>query len=504
MNMQLRDAFLPLVLGALSQAAFAQEPAHLGAHARVLPSGLEVHAELRGASGRAFTLLAAPHDDGPFDTGRAIVLGKGRLHRDGSGSWSGLLPRTRGIDVELCAIYRAGASVAHSSEARLPLGGASECFELDVDYSNGPDEPVAGQIIHDEWLLAGVRVSADSAFGGSPDLAIVFDSGEVTGGDTDLATPGYGPGNDTALGNLLILAENDIGAEDGFVDDPDDDAGGGVIAFEFLFGPAKVCSITLVDIDDALPTELRFHHTGGGMETIPVPNLGDNSVQRLVFHQEDLTRMEVAFGGSGAIAGVEIAPCPIVLTFEESPFGIPLGFGAGLEITDQYAAMGLTISANNAVASHPDKAILFDSGHPTGEDEDLQTPGYGLNNDTPLGMILIIAEDDVDADMDDLVDDPDDEELGGQIFFDFDRDITFWGGTVLDVDGTERDAFRVYDGSGTLLASLDLENLGDNSVQRVALDTPVSGVRRVELVLGGSGAVTRLRWCPDDAGGVEE
>ena len=132
-----------------------------------------------------------------------------------------------------------------------------------------------------------------------------------------------------------------------------------------------------------------------------------------------MVRMEVEFGGSGAIAEVLVAPCPLVLTFEEETFGKPLDLLPGTWITDQFADLGINISAANDNPMHPNKAILFDTINPTGEDDDLITPGPGLNNDTPLGKVLIIAEDDVDADNDGYVDDPDDEAGGGRITFDF-------------------------------------------------------------------------------------
>ena len=56
---------------------------------------------------------------------------------------------------------------------------------------------------------------------------MIFDTANPTGGDTDLATPGYGLGNDTALGNVVILSE------DADSSDPDDNAGGGTLTFTY-------------------------------------------------------------------------------------------------------------------------------------------------------------------------------------------------------------------------------------------------------------------------------
>ena len=193
-------------------------------------------------------------------------------------------------------------------------------------------------------------------------------------------------------------------------------------------------------------------------------------------------------------------PCPKLVNFDERTLGQPLDLKTGENITTQFLDLGLTIDANNATSGHPDKAILFDSENPTGGDFDLQTPGFGVDNDTPLGKILIIAENDVDANMDGLVDDPDDEQHGGEMNFRFATDVRFIGATILDVDGTRADSFNLYDAADVLITTIPIQILGDNSVQILSSDPPIDGVRRAELVLGGSGAVTRLRFCPTPAG----
>lgn len=55
----------------------------------------------------------------------------------------------------------------------------------------------------------GFNFSAVNAHPSHPDKLIIFDSncpGGCSGGDSDLRTPGSGPGNDTAQGNLIIIA----------------------------------------------------------------------------------------------------------------------------------------------------------------------------------------------------------------------------------------------------------------------------------------------------------
>jgi hypothetical protein len=402
------------------------------------------------------------------------------------------------LDIHLQAVtYQDGA--LEEAGSVVPLDGLPLCEMLDFDYTIGQQEPVPGEVVSQQWALVGMHVSALNNVAGHPDLAIVFDSGAPTGGDTDLATPGPGIGNDTAMGQLLILAENAVDADaDDLIDDPDDEAGGGIVRFDFD-EPYDACSITLVDVDDSGPSEVRFYtDLLLPPDVLAVPNVGDNSVQKLAFQKFGLVRIDVAFAGSGGIAEMELVPCPKLVNFDERTLGVPLDIQVGETITTQFQDLGLTIETDNAVPGHPDKAILFDSENPTGEDTDLVTPGYGIGNDTPLGKVLIIAEDDVDADMDGLVDDPDDEELGGIINFKFDNDIIFQGATILDVDGSRSDAFNLYNAADVLLGSFPIQALGDNSVQNLFLAPGVPGVRRIEVVLDGSGAVTRLRFCPQN------
>lgn len=71
----------------------------------------------------------------------------------------------------------------------------------------------------------------------------VFDSANPTGGDPDLATPGYGPNNNQSLGNIVIIQENlKSGAA------PDDDADGGIILV-LWDNPVTLDSIQIVDVE---------------------------------------------------------------------------------------------------------------------------------------------------------------------------------------------------------------------------------------------------------------
>ena len=496
----------------LVQAANQPGEAGLNVFYETDPVGFKVTAQVEGATGPGFALVAGFGDTAQNPFGLKVVA-YGLLDASGSGlavtfvNEQIIAAATKGIFLR--AAYLDGPTIAFTPVADTLLGTAPFCELLDFDYQPGPDpdsDMVAGLTIDNQWDEIGITISAVNSAPGHPDRSILFDTGNPTGGDTDLATPNLGAfGNDTALGNALIIAENEIGAP-GLVTNPDDEAAGGSLIFDFK-EPATICSVTLLDIDEVPGTELRFYRNGDLVtpdETMAILSLGDGSVQTVTFQEDDVDRFEVFFAGSGAIPMLELVPCPRIIDFDETSTGIPLAFQAGEELTDQYANIGVTISAVNDWVSggspgqnHPDKAILFDSENPTGGDTDLLTPNPGaVGNDTPLGFVVIVAEDDVDTSpADGFVDDPDDEAAGGEIRFEFDQSVTILGARVLDVDGMELDFLRYFDEFDMEIASILIPDKPDGNVQ--IIDTNISGVRKVVLDLGGSGAITRLRFCPD-------
>jgi len=154
-----------------------------------------------------------------------------------------------------------------------------------IDFeTDGEGNPLAaGTVIDDEYQNLGVTISA-TQFG-----AMIFDSANVTGGDTDLAT-------DTE-GNILIISE------DGDSSDPDDNAGGGVITFD-LDNAVDFNSINLVDIEEA-GGEVRTTDTDGNVTTTAIPAPGDGSLQTLNIDDSDVVKIEVDLVGSGAISGLD-------------------------------------------------------------------------------------------------------------------------------------------------------------------------------------------------------
>ncbi len=164
-----------------------------------------------------------------------------------------------------------------------------------------------------------------------------------------------------------------------------------------------------------------------------------------------------------------------------------------------------TLSVLNG-GSGPHSLILFDSAHPSGEDEDLGTPnetsggpGVGVagesgqpgENGEAFGNLLVIAEDLVDANpADGRVDDPDDEAGGGSIRFTFDEPAAVDGLMLIDIDENSRAGFTLYHGE-TLVGTSQAGALGDNSAELIQL-AEYGAITRLDVDLADSGGIAYI------------
>lgn len=200
-----------------------------------------------------------------------------------------------------CAL--AIASLAHAAPVTI---------DFETDALGAP--LVAGTIIDDEYAAAGVTIRAENHTATHPDLAVIFDSANPTGGDNDLATPGTGPNNTVALNNILIIAERGADRGDGIIDAAPDDEGNrpaGYIDFDLDF-IATGASIVLIDIEETGGT-IDFRTITEGLVTINIPATGNNSVQTIAYDDAAFTGFRVNLAGSGAVGGLDIVPTPASL-----------------------------------------------------------------------------------------------------------------------------------------------------------------------------------------------
>jgi len=218
--------------------------------------------------------------------------------------------------------------VAVLSFIRAPIAGAEViCIDFEEFV---PGQVVVGELPGGGTIDAGLfsHVVFSIASEGPHNSLVIFDSSHPTGGDFDLGTPHQdfgGPGvglggaagtpgeNAQPLGNVLIIAEDlhDFSPEDGLVDDPDDEARGGLITADFPV-PVTVDYIKILDMDDrARGSSIKLYDEVSLLADIDIPLLGDNSVQTIDLHgYHDLTRMEIFFRGSGAIAELQFHTTP--------------------------------------------------------------------------------------------------------------------------------------------------------------------------------------------------
>ena len=141
----------------------------------------------------------------------------------------------------------------------------------------------AGTKITDQF--SGLTISADG-FG-----AMIFDTANPTGGDTDLASDN--------LGNVLILSE------DGDSSDPDDDAKGGTFYFTWD-DSVNIDSIGLLDVEESGGSITLYGSNESLLGSFDISNLTNDGGTALVdINLNNVSRMEVTLIASGAITDVQ-------------------------------------------------------------------------------------------------------------------------------------------------------------------------------------------------------
>lgn len=271
--------------------------------------------------------------------------------------------------------------------------------------------------------------SGDGA--GSPNDAMIFDSNNPTGGDYDL---GY-----NGLGNILIISE------DNDASDPDDNAGGGVITFDFD-APSDLQNIRLLDIEENGGSIKLFDADGNLIKTVAIPAAGNNSNQLIDLEATDVAVMEIHLAGSGAVDDLcwkpgEPAPEPASLAGRyfcdendnDVDDGEPGIVGAVVELLDAAGNVIATTTTDDngdyiftdldagtyAVRFAPDATGKTFVAPDVGGDDTVDSDVDPANGTT--GPIMLMAGEDK-KDVDAGVEDPGTATLGGRYFCDDDFD----------------------------------------------------------------------------------
>lgn len=186
--------------------------------------------------------------------------------------------------------------------------------------------------------------------------------------------------------------------------------------------------------------------------------------------------------------------CAHVIDFDD--------FEAGTIIDNEYTPL-ITVSADN-LGGGPDVAVIFDTLHPTGGDLDLGGPFNSKNpgladNHMPNKVLIIHETHNCDAL---TCDNPDDEgsRPAGRFYFDFSTAVRLDSIDFFDVETAENgnrpeNSIRLFDAAGSELmpgAFYTPDTGGDNMWDRLMFN--VEGVQRIELNLGGSGAIDNIAY----------
>ncbi|MEM7244113.1 MAG: hypothetical protein AAF533_02150 [Acidobacteriota bacterium] len=184
------------------------------------------------------------------------------------------LNRTNGVRIRLTAVPE-GASCDGDCDAFGFEGGDDDGGLADVVFPNAPF----------------------SVFG-SPGPAILFDSENPSCEDDDLRTPGIGTANTMPRGQVLITQE--LGSDCR----PDDERSGSVIQIVYD-EDHDFRSVGILDGDERRSFVATYDADGSELCEIEIPQLDDNSWQRVECPSTGVRMVEIRLNGSGAVTDID-------------------------------------------------------------------------------------------------------------------------------------------------------------------------------------------------------
>ena len=135
----------------------------------------------------------------------------------------------------------------------------------------------------DGFSVTAQRAGDDPA---SQNDAMIFDTANPTGRDWDLGFHDQG--------NAIIISE------DNDADDPDDNANGGTITFDFD-AVSDVTSLTVLDVEEEGGSIDLYDQDGELIDSIAIPAAGNNASQDIDINASGVAQMQVTLAGSGAV-----------------------------------------------------------------------------------------------------------------------------------------------------------------------------------------------------------
>jgi len=158
-----------------------------------------------------------------------------------------------------------------------------------VDFNDAS----AGDVVADQFQGVTVSAQRNGDADDSENDAMIFDTNAPTGGDTDLSF--------SDQGNAVIISEDNDSS------DPDDNAGGGTISFDFEV-PSEVVSLNILDVEEAGGSVDLFNADGDLLQSLDIPATGDNSLFTLDINVAGVSAFDVNLVGSGAVDDLKYIP----------------------------------------------------------------------------------------------------------------------------------------------------------------------------------------------------
>ena len=117
-----------------------------------------------------------------------------------------------------------------------------------------------------------------------------------------------------------------------------------------------------------------------------------------------------------------------------------------------------------------DTVIVFDSDTSGSQDPDLEVG---------IGPLLTIPDNILDFNNDSLVDFPNDNAFGGKMTFEFDECVNVNSFKFVDQDQNNLPVVTAYDSTGAIIAQVSVPNMGESSVQIIALNAACVSVLEI-------------------------
>ncbi len=250
---------------------------------------LEVWALVNGSEWALLDTFTVNHDGTALvgdTTGQTITATSQTLSYEG-----GVLENADTVQLVLDADISARNEEIFVDNVEIKTQEEVPVEDRDGEICEDFEAAAAGDVVSNQF--DGFTVSAQKAGDMRVNDAMIFDTENPTGGDHDLEYDNQG--------NVIIISEDNDSS------DPDDNAHGGTISFEFD-DPSTVTSLTLLDIEEQGGTIELFDANGLLLDTVGIPAAGDNSAQDIAINTAGVATMNVNLVGSGAVDNLCYVP----------------------------------------------------------------------------------------------------------------------------------------------------------------------------------------------------